>query len=146
MRRVCCPYRSARLTPGRAQVELDYKSECMAGQTVESIGSRVVEDTNGTGVLRCAAPAGSPAAGQRRARPSKRWGRRPAHSALTLAVAQNSVACCMSHTNSCLLRFAELRPAPRVRRFVHLLRRCDESGCHELVRARTTWRPNYPKF
>ena len=30
-------------------------------------------------------------------------------------------------------------------RFVHLLRRCDESGCYELVRARTTWRPEYGK-
>ncbi|KAK9820844.1 hypothetical protein WJX81_006136 [Elliptochloris bilobata] len=64
------------------QVEIDYKSECMAGQTVESLGSRVVQDTNGTGILR----------------------------------------------------------------YVHLLRRCDDSGCHELVRARTTWRPTYPKF
>jgi fatty acyl-ACP thioesterase A len=61
------------------QVEIDYKSECMAGQTVESIGSCTSEDTNGSGVLR----------------------------------------------------------------FVHLLRRCDETGCHELVRARTTWRPEY---
>lgn len=34
------------------QVEIDYKSECMAGQTVESLGSRIQEDTNGTGVLR----------------------------------------------------------------------------------------------
>ena len=34
-------------------MEIDYKSECMAGQTVESLGSRVVEDTNGTGFLRC---------------------------------------------------------------------------------------------
>ncbi len=36
----------------RLQMEIDYKSECMAGQTVESIGSRIQEDTNGTGVLR----------------------------------------------------------------------------------------------
>ncbi len=49
--------RRTRPTARAAQVELDYKSECMAGQTVESLGSRVVEDTNGTGVLRCAAPA-----------------------------------------------------------------------------------------
>ena len=32
------------------------------------------------------------------------------------------------------------------RRYVHLLRRCDESGCYELVRARTTWKPTYPKL
>ncbi|CAL5224469.1 g7161 [Coccomyxa viridis] len=63
------------------EVEIDYKSECMAGQTVESLGSHIEEDTNGTGI----------------------------------------------------------------RRFVHLLRRCDESGCYELVRARTTWRPAYGK-
>ena len=43
------------LVHARVQVEIDYKSECMAGQTVESLGSRVVEDTNGTGLLRCAA-------------------------------------------------------------------------------------------
>ena len=45
------------MRPVRAwmQVEIDYKSECMAGQTVESLGSRVVEDTNGIGHLRCAA-------------------------------------------------------------------------------------------
>ena len=35
-----------------AQVEIDYKSECMAGQTVESLGSSTAEDTNGSGVLR----------------------------------------------------------------------------------------------
>ena len=36
------------------QVEIDYKSECMAGQTVESLGSSTgSEDTNGSGVLRC---------------------------------------------------------------------------------------------
>ncbi|BDA48332.1 Palmitoyl-acyl carrier protein thioesterase, chloroplastic [Coccomyxa sp. Obi] len=64
------------------EVEIDYKSECMAGQTVESIGSRIKEDTNGTGILR----------------------------------------------------------------FVHMLRRCDDSGCYELVRARTTWRPQYGKL
>ena len=34
------------------QMEIDYKSECMAGQTVESLGNRVQEDTNGSGVLR----------------------------------------------------------------------------------------------
>ena len=37
---------------GIAQVEIDYKAECMAGQVVESLGSRVQEDTNGTGILR----------------------------------------------------------------------------------------------
>lgn len=34
------------------QVEIDYKSECMAGQTVESLGSHIAEDTNGSGILR----------------------------------------------------------------------------------------------
>ena len=34
------------------QVEIDYKSECMAGQTVESLGSHIDEDTNGSGILR----------------------------------------------------------------------------------------------
>lgn len=34
------------------QVEIDYKSECMAGQTVESLGSHVDEDANGSGMLR----------------------------------------------------------------------------------------------
>ncbi len=36
------------------QVEIDYKSECMAGQTVESLGSHIEEDTNGTGIRRFA--------------------------------------------------------------------------------------------
>lgn len=36
------------------QVEIDYKSECMAGQTVESLGSHIEEDTNGTGIRRSA--------------------------------------------------------------------------------------------
>lgn len=35
-----------------AQMEIDYKSECMAGQTVESLGSRIQEETNGSGMLR----------------------------------------------------------------------------------------------
>lgn len=26
-------------------------------------------------------------------------------------------------------------------RYVHMLQRCDEAGCQELVRARTTWTP-----
>ena len=30
-------------------------------------------------------------------------------------------------------------------RFVHTLRRCDEDGCMELVRARTTWKPDPSK-
>ena len=34
------------------QVEIDYKSECMAGQTVESLGSHIDEDANGSGMLR----------------------------------------------------------------------------------------------
>lgn len=38
------------------QIEIDYKSECMAGQTVESLGSRIQEETNGTGCLRYVFP------------------------------------------------------------------------------------------
>jgi len=34
------------------QAETDFKAECMAGDTIESLASRVVEDTNGTGVFR----------------------------------------------------------------------------------------------
>ena len=34
------------------QVEIDYKSECMAGQTVESLGSHIDEEANGSGMLR----------------------------------------------------------------------------------------------
>lgn len=59
------------------QIEIDYKAECHSGDAIESLGSRIAEDTNGTGI----------------------------------------------------------------RRYVHMLRRCDEDGCRELVRARTTWRP-----
>ena len=59
-----CRYPSVRMILGaaswrqqkcpHAQVEIDYKSECMAGQTVESLGSHIEEDTNGTGLLRFA--------------------------------------------------------------------------------------------
>ena len=34
------------------QVEIDFKSECLAGDTVESLGSRIVEETNGAGIIR----------------------------------------------------------------------------------------------
>ena len=34
------------------QTETDFKAECMAGDTIESLASRVEEDTNGTGVVR----------------------------------------------------------------------------------------------
>ena len=34
------------------QVETDYKAECMAGDTIESLACRVKEDTNGTGIIR----------------------------------------------------------------------------------------------
>jgi len=64
------------------QAETDFKAECMAGDTIESLASRVVEDTNGTGVFR----------------------------------------------------------------FIHTLRRCDENGCVELVRARTSWKPDPSKM
>lgn len=36
------------------QVEIDYKSECMAGQTVESLGSHIEDESNGSGILRSA--------------------------------------------------------------------------------------------
>ncbi|KAK9815411.1 hypothetical protein WJX72_003238 [[Myrmecia] bisecta] len=65
------------------QVEVDYKAECKSGQTLESLGNAIQEDTNGSGI----------------------------------------------------------------KRFVHMLRRCDEKGeCTELVRARTTWAPDYDKI
>ena len=64
-----------------AQVELDYKSECLAGHTVESL----------------AAP----------------W--------------EGGVAGLASSEGDGRTRF------------LHTLRRCDEEGCYELVRARTTW-------
>ena len=64
-----------------AQVELDYKSECLAGQTVESLAAPWEGGVAGL--------AGSEGDGRTR--------------------------------------------------FLHTLRRCDEEGCYELVRARTTW-------
>ena len=36
------------------QVEIDFKNECMAGDVIESLSSRVDEHTNGTGVIRSA--------------------------------------------------------------------------------------------
>ena len=55
-----CPlHRNSSCAPRRqqhrmhcVQVEIDYKSECMAGQTVESLGSHIDEDANGSGTLR----------------------------------------------------------------------------------------------
>ena len=35
------------------QVEIDFKNECMAGDAIESLSSRVDEHINGTGVIRC---------------------------------------------------------------------------------------------
>jgi fatty acyl-ACP thioesterase A len=64
-----------------AQVELDYKSECLAGHTVESLAMEFEGEVAGL--------AGSATDGRSR--------------------------------------------------FLHTLRRCDEEGCYELVRARTTW-------
>lgn len=34
------------------QIEIDYKAECHSGDAIESLGSRIVEDTNGTGIRR----------------------------------------------------------------------------------------------
>ena len=34
------------------QTETDFKAECMAGDTIESLASKVEENTNGTGVVR----------------------------------------------------------------------------------------------
>ncbi|KAL3130707.1 hypothetical protein ABBQ38_000056 [Trebouxia sp. C0009 RCD-2024] len=59
------------------QMEIDYKAECHSGDAIESLGSSIKEDTNGTGI----------------------------------------------------------------RRYIHMLQRCDDGVCRELVRARTTWRP-----
>ncbi|DBA83590.1 hypothetical protein WJX77_005571 [Trebouxia sp. C0004] len=58
------------------QMEIDYKAECHSGDAIESLGSSIKEDTNGTGI----------------------------------------------------------------RRYIHMLQRCDDGVCRELVRARTTWR------
>lgn len=37
------------------QTEIDYKAECHSGDAIESLGSSIKEDTNGTGIRRCAA-------------------------------------------------------------------------------------------
>lgn len=60
------------------QIEIDYKNECLAGHTVETLGNFVDEETNGSGL----------------------------------------------------------------KRYTHMLRKCEEDKCEELVRARTTWRPD----
>ena len=71
-----------------SEVEIDYKSECLAGQTVECLAAPTTRD-KGTSTSDRKAPA----------------------------------------------------DAPGARSFVHMLRRCDDERCYELVRARTTWRP-----
>ena len=38
------------------QIEIDYKAECHSGDTIESLGSRILEDTNGTGIHRLVLP------------------------------------------------------------------------------------------
>lgn len=143
------------------QVEIDYKSECMAGQTVESLGSRVVEDTNGTGFLRCGpgdvqklhrsgqlsaarvpCPCPHPCTAGLHARPSL-----ASPSAATAF--QHSAGAMDGPTAHGVLCVRAALPDARMlpgRRYVHLLRRCDERGCYELVRARTTWKPTYPKL
>ena len=35
-------------------MEIDFKNECMAGDAIESLATRVDENTNGTGVIRSA--------------------------------------------------------------------------------------------
>lgn len=60
------------------QIELDFKAECTAGNTIEAHCNPLGESANGNG---------------------------------------------------------------SAQRFLHLLQRCDETGCTELVRARTTWVP-----
>jgi len=36
------------------QMEIDYKAECHSGDAIESLGSSIKEDTNGTGICRYA--------------------------------------------------------------------------------------------
>ncbi len=36
------------------QMEIDYKAECHSGDAIESLGSSIKEDTNGTGIRRYA--------------------------------------------------------------------------------------------
>ena len=71
-----------------SEVEIDYKSECLAGQTVECLAAPTTRE-KGTSTSDRKAPA----------------------------------------------------DAPGAKSFVHMLRRCDDERCYELVRARTTWRP-----
>ena len=33
-------------------MEIDYKAECHSGDAIESLGSSIKEDTNGTGICR----------------------------------------------------------------------------------------------
>ena len=40
------------LTECCLQIEIDYKAECHSGDAIESLGSKIVEDTNGTGIRR----------------------------------------------------------------------------------------------
>ena len=38
--------------PVSLQMEIDYKAECHSGDAIESLGSSIKEDTNGTGIRR----------------------------------------------------------------------------------------------
>lgn len=38
--------------PVSLQIEIDYKAECHSGDAIESLGSSIKEDTNGTGIRR----------------------------------------------------------------------------------------------
>lgn len=72
-----------------SEVEIDYKSECLAGHAVECLAAPTTRE-KGTSTADRKAPA----------------------------------------------------DASGARAFVHMLRRCDDERCYELVRARTTWRPS----
>ena len=38
--------------PVSLQMEIDYTAECHSGDAIESLGSSIKEDTNGTGIRR----------------------------------------------------------------------------------------------
>lgn len=53
LRAICdLPAVSVSLTEFCMQIEIDYKAECHSGDAIESLGSKIVEDTNGTGIRR----------------------------------------------------------------------------------------------
>lgn len=91
------------------QVEIDFKAECKAGELIESLSMPLTE-----------------AAQQQ------------VNQQLAHAASQGNGNGSSNGASGHAAPAAAAAPAGQVQ-YLHTLRRCDEAGCVELVRCRTTW-------